>query len=106
MRRDKARLGDTGGAGLWLPYGMLSKVLLAGLLGLLLLGCAEEQRGVAGWDQLDTQYRSDCAPNGAEAVLHAWKGGKRYCFRYTIERIKPREGHAIVVALAGPIPPN
>ncbi len=84
---------------------MVARLLLASLLGLVLAGCAEEQRGGA-WDQLDTQYRADCAPSGEEAVLHAWKGGKRYCYRYTIERIKPRQGHAVVVALAGPIQPN
>ena len=84
---------------------MVARVLLASLLGLLLAGCADEQRAGA-WDQLGTQYRPDCAPKGDEAVLHAWKGGKRYCFRYTIERTKPREGRAVIVALAGPIPPN
>jgi hypothetical protein len=85
---------------------MVARVLLASFLGVLLAGCAEERPGIGAWDQLGTQYRSDCAPNGEEGVLHAWKGGKRYCFRYTIERIKPREGHAVIVALAGPIPPN
>jgi len=85
---------------------MVARALLASLVGLVLAGCADEQRGTAGWDQLDTRYRSDCASNGEEAVLHAWKGGKRYCFRYSIERIQPREGRAVIVALAGPIQPN
>ena len=80
-------------------------ILIAIILGLLLAGCADEH-GSGPWDQLDTQYRSDCMPKGEEGVLHAWKGGKRYCFRYTIERVKPREAHSVIVALAGPIPPN
>ena len=84
---------------------MVARALIASIVGLFLAGCAEEQRGTGGWDQLDTQYRPDCAPKGDEAVLHAWKGGKRYCFRYTIERITPRPGHAVIVAVAG-IPPN
>lgn len=85
---------------------MVARALIAGIFGLFLAGCAEEQRGTGGWDQLDTQFRSDCVAKGDEAVLHAWKGGKRYCFRYTIERIKPTQGHAVIVALAGPIQPN
>ena len=84
---------------------MFARVLLTGFLGFLLLGCADEQRDT-GWDQLDTQYRADCAPNSEQGVLHAWRGGKRYCFRYTIERVKPREGRPAIVALAGPIQPN
>jgi hypothetical protein len=79
---------------------MVARAVFASLIGLLLSGCADEQRSPAAWDQLDTQFRSECAPSGEEGVLHAWKGGKRYCFRYTIERIKPREGAVVIVAQA------
>ena len=75
------------------PFASLVAALLASLA-----GCGEEERSISGWDQLDSRYRSDCAPNGDEAVLHAWKGGKRYCFRYTIERMKPRDGSKVIIA--------
>ena len=85
-------------------------ILIAIILGLLLAGCADEQRATAaaagGWDQLDTRYRNDCSPNGEQGVLHAWKGGRRYCFRYTIERVKPREGSVVVIAQADIGRPN
>ncbi len=77
---------------------MLRRALLCALLAAPLAGCGDEQRAIGGWDQLDSRYRSDCAPSGEEGVLHAWKGGKRYCFRYTIERMKPREGAVVVIA--------
>lgn len=78
---------------------MREKALFATLLALLLSACGEEPRSLTGWDQLDSRFRSECAPSGEEGVLHAWKGGKRYCFRYTIERLSPqREGPAVVIA--------
>jgi hypothetical protein len=75
---------------------MRERALFATLLALLLPACGEGERAL--WDQLDSGYRAECAPQGEERVLHAWKGGKRYCFRYTIERIKPREGPVVIVA--------
>ena len=77
---------------------MREKAPFAILLAVFLTGCGEAERAMTGWDQLDSRYRADCAPQGDEGVLHAWKGGKRYCFRYTIERIKPREGSSVIVA--------
>ena len=82
-----------------LTCAMRERAVCATLLALLLSGCSEEQRALSGWDQLDPRFRSECAPSGEEGVLHAWKGGKRYCFRYTLERAKPqREGPAVIIA--------
>ena len=73
----------------------------------VLAGCSEAERAIGGWDQLDSRYRAECAPSGDEGVLHAWKGGKRYCFRYTIERLKPqREGSAVIIAASSVTPTN
>ena len=78
---------------------MRERALFAILLALLLPACGEEERALTGWDQLDSRYRAECAPQGEEGVLHAWKNGKRYCFRYTLERVKPKRGKpAVVVA--------
>jgi hypothetical protein len=80
---------------------MRERALFAIFPAMLLAGCGEAEHAIGGWDQLDSRYRAECAPSGEEGVLHAWKGGKRYCFRYTIERIKPeRNGPAVVVAQA------
>lgn len=83
---------------------MREKAFFATLLALLLPACGET--GPALWDQLDSRYRAECAPGDEERVLHAWKGGQRYCFRYTIERIKPREGPVVIVARSDAIRPN
>ena len=84
---------------------MLPRTVFAAALASLLSACGADVPSSA-WDQLDSRFRADCAPSGEEAVLHAWKGGKRYCFRYTIERIKPREGSAVVIARAETLPTN
>ena len=77
---------------------MRGRALFATLLALLLPACGEAERAIT-WDQLDSRYRVECAPSGDEGVLHAWKGGKRYCFRYAIERMRPeRNGPAVIIA--------
>ena len=77
---------------------MRGTALFAILPVLLLPACGEPPRPMS-WDQLDSGFRAECAPSGNEGVLYAWKGGKRYCFRYTIERLKPdRQGSVVVVA--------
>ncbi len=83
---------------------MREKALFAILLAAFLTSCGEDERAMTGWDQLDSRYRSDCAPQGDEGVLHAWKGGKRYCFRYTIERMKPRRDGPAVIVAQGEVP--
>ena len=85
---------------------MMARAAFAFLAGMILAGCADEQGSSAAWDQLDTRYRSECQPSGEQGVLHAWKDGKHYCFRYTIERIKPRQGAVVVVAQADHVRPN
>lgn len=88
-----------------MPQKALYAALLvsAVLVTVLLSGCGEAERAIT-WDQLDSGFRAECAPSGDEAVLHAWKGGKRYCFRYTIERTTPeRKGPAVIVARAEPV---
>jgi hypothetical protein len=84
---------------------MRRKALWAAFVAVFLAGCGVEPQ-IHGWDQLDARYRPDCAPNGDEAVLQAWKGGRRYCFRYTIERPKPRESAVVIVARSDFIRPN
>jgi len=84
---------------------MRGKALVAATLAALLAGCGDEQQ-VHGWDQLDTRFRPDCAPSGEEAVLQAWKGGRRYCFRYTIEPMSPRDRAVVVVARSDLTGPN
>ena len=101
----KRDLCDTHLRRIWLPWVMVARTVFAILAGLVLAGCAED-KGTGGWDQLDTRYRSDCQPSGEEGVLHAWKGGKHYCFRYTMEHMKPRRGAVVVVAQAEAITPN
>jgi hypothetical protein len=76
---------------------MRERALFATLLALLLTACGNER--TVSWDQLDSGFRADCAPSGDQGVLYAYKGGKRYCFRYTIERITPdRRGPVVIVA--------
>lgn len=70
----------------------------------VLAGCSEAERAIGGWDQLDSRYRAECAPSGDEGVLHAWKGGKRYCFRYTIERTRPGSNGPAVIIAASEVP--
>jgi hypothetical protein len=84
---------------------MLARTVFVTAVASLLSACADETP-MSAWDQLDSRFRADCAPNGEEAVLHAWKGGKRYCFRYTIERVRPREGSAVVIARADSLQTN
>lgn len=81
---------------------MRETALFAILLALLLPACSEEERALSGRDPLDSSYLAECAPGADEGVLHAWKDGKRYCFRYSLERVKPRRaGPAVIIARSG-----
>ena len=58
-------------------------------LALLLSGCG----GEPGLDA-----RAACVPDGGQSVVHAWKGGLRYCFRYAADSPGERAGSRVVIA--------